>query len=80
MHNGPFCALKLLNAFGFAASLVEEHPMKSHQPFYDSSSGAARPLVACYQRDARKVIICFELAKLSFSFFNKMYFFIFYHI
>jgi len=52
---------------GFAASLVEEHPMKSHQPFYDSSSGA-------------KVIICFELAKLSFSFFNKMYFFIFYHI
>ena len=41
---------------------------------------SARAPLACYQRDARKVIICFELAKLSFSFFNKMYFFIFYHI
>jgi hypothetical protein len=40
----------LLNAFGFAASLVEEHPTLSHQPFYDSSSGA-------------KVIIAFELPK-----------------
>jgi hypothetical protein len=30
----------LLNALGFAASLVEEHPTLSHQPFYDSSSGA----------------------------------------
>ena len=45
---------------GFAASLVEEHPTLSHQPFHDSTSGAARPLVACYQRDARKVNISFE--------------------
>ena len=54
------------NALGTAASLVEEHPMKSHQPFYDSTSGAARPLVACYQRDARKVIYYFELPKSIF--------------
>jgi hypothetical protein len=40
----------LLNALGFAASLVEEHPKMGHQPLYDSSSGA-------------KVIITFELPK-----------------
>ena len=47
--NSTFC-YKLLNALGFAASLVEEHPTLSHQPFYDSSSGA-------------KVIISFESSK-----------------
>ena len=40
--NSTFC-YKLLNALGFAASLVEEHPKMGHQPYYDSSSGAARP-------------------------------------
>jgi hypothetical protein len=47
--NSTFC-YKLLNALGFAASLVEEHPMKSHQPFYGSLSGV-------------KVIISFEIPK-----------------
>ena len=37
--NSMFC-YKLLNALGFAASLVEEHPKMGHQPFHDSSSGA----------------------------------------
>jgi len=37
--NSTFC-YKLLNALGFAASLVEEHQMMCHQPFYDSSSSA----------------------------------------
>ena len=37
--NSTFC-YKLLNALGFAASLVEELPMKGHQPFHDSTSGA----------------------------------------
>ena len=47
--NSMFC-YKLLNALGFAASLVEEHPKMGHQPFHDSTSGA-------------KVIITFELPK-----------------
>ena len=47
--NSTFC-YKLLNALGFAASLVEEHPKMGHQPFYDSSSGA-------------KVMISFESSK-----------------
>ena len=37
--NSTFC-YKLLNALGFAASLVEEHPKMGHQPFHDSTSGA----------------------------------------
>ena len=37
--NSMFC-YKLLNALGFAASLVEEHPKMGHQPFHDSTSGA----------------------------------------
>ena len=37
--NSTFC-YKLLNALGFAASLVEEHLMLSHQPFYDPMSNA----------------------------------------
>ena len=37
---------KLLNALGFAASLVEEHPMKSQQPIHDSSSGAKVDIIS----------------------------------
>ena len=32
---------KLLNALGFAASLEEEHPMKSQQPFHDFPTNAS---------------------------------------
>ena len=59
----PRSAINCFNALGFAASLVEEHPKMGHQPFHDSSSGAARALLACYQRDARKVIISSESPK-----------------
>ena len=45
--NSTFC-YKLLNALGFAASLVEEHPMMSHKRlvahlrvFFDKRSGKA---------------------------------------
>ena len=50
--NSTFC-YKLLNALGFAASLVEEHPMTGHQPCCDSSSGAK-------VRIKVEIIVCFE--------------------
>jgi len=42
---------------------LKEHPMKCHQPFYGSSSGA-------------KVIIPFELAKLIGYMFLLFYYFL----
>jgi hypothetical protein len=36
----PHSAINCFNALGFAASLVEEHPTMSHQPYNGSSSGA----------------------------------------
>jgi len=38
--NSTFCYELLSMRSTLVASLVEEHPMQSHQPFYDSSSGA----------------------------------------
>ena len=49
-----FC-YKLLNALGYAASLVEEHPKLNHQPFHNSTSGTK----VVISSDFTKQIACF---------------------